>query len=58
MTVFRLKIRKRNFTFIASKYLYIYDDKIIGHMENDDSGTKNGITYDNSAFVLRTVYGV
>ena len=46
------------FTFIASKYLYIYDDKIIGHMENDDSGTKNGITYDNSAFVLRAVYGV
>ena len=46
------------FTFIASKYLYIYDDKIIGHMENDDSGTKNGITYNNSAFVLRAVYGV
>lgn len=46
------------FMVIASKNLYIYDDKIIGSDDNDKSGTRNGITYDNTAFVLRAVYGV
>lgn len=46
------------FAAIASKHLYIYDDKIIGNEDNVKSGTRNGITYDNAAFVLRAVYGV
>lgn len=46
------------FMAIASKNLYIYDDHINGNEDNDKSGTRNGITYDNSAFVLRAVYGV
>lgn len=48
-----------NETFAASKYLYIYDDKIAGHANNDATGTgNNGITYTNNRFVLRYVIGV
>lgn len=46
------------FLAIASKNLYIYDDHITGNEDNEKSGTRNGITYDNTAFVLRAVYGV
>lgn len=47
-----------DFSAIASKYLYISDGGITGCAQNAVSGTKNGITYNNAAFVLRTVYGV
>lgn len=40
------------------KYLYIYDDKIVGNQHNEGSGTKNGITYANNKFVLKYVYGI
>lgn len=42
----------------GTKYLYIYDNKIVGHDDNNLSGTNNGIAYDNSKFVLRYVIGV
>ena len=40
------------------KYLYIYDDKIVGNKHNEGNGTKNGITYANNKFVLKYVYGI
>ena len=40
------------------KYLYIYDDKIVGNQHNEGNGTKNGITYANNKFVLKYVYGI
>lgn len=43
---------------IASKVLKFSDDIITGVNNNSLSGTSNGITYDNSAFVLRYVIGV
>lgn len=50
---------------IAAKYLYIYDDHIDGYTStenvnvgNDCVVTANGITYKNSSFVLRYVFGV
>ena len=46
------------FGVIASKYLYIHDDKITGSDSNNKSGTANGITYNNAGFVLRYVIGV
>lgn len=46
------------FTYTGTKYLYIYDDRIEGHADNNASGTSNGITYNNSKFVLRYVIGV
>lgn len=47
-----------NFGYIASKYLYINDGSIAGHANNTTTGTANGITYANNAFVLRYVIGV
>lgn len=46
------------FSYIASKFLYINDSLITGHDNNRASGTTNGITYNNSAYVLRYVIGV
>lgn len=40
------------------KYLYLYNDKIVGHEKNSESITVGGITYDNSRYVLRHVIGV
>lgn len=45
-------------TRFATKYLNIYDDKITGHSNNDETGTASGITFTNNAFVLRYVLGV
>jgi hypothetical protein len=49
---------KSNFESVASKYLYINDGSITGHDNNTKTGTANGITYANNAFVLRYVIGV
>ena len=46
------------FGAIATKYLYINDGYITGHADNNVKGTVNGITYDNSAFIMRYVIGV
>jgi hypothetical protein len=46
------------FSFMAAKYLYINNEYITGNATNNAKGTANGITYDNSAFVLRYVIGV
>lgn len=47
------------FGIMASKYLYIHDDKIGGNDVNNQAGTAaSGIIYNNAAFVLRYVIGV
>ena len=43
---------------IGSKVLKFTDTTIVGVDNNKATGTANGITYDNSAFVLRYVLGV
>lgn len=48
-----------NLNYYATKYLYISDDKIVGHDNNKLTGTgTSGITYTNNRFVLRYVIGV
>lgn len=48
-----------NLNYYATKYLYISDDKIVGHDNNKLTGTAtSGITYTNNRFVLRYVIGV
>lgn len=48
-----------SFSVMATKYLYIHDDKIVGNDINDDTGTgTSGIKYENNGFVLRYVFGV
>lgn len=45
-----------SFAKVGVKYLYINDDKIVGHASNNQSGTAaSGITYDNAFYVLRYV---
>ena len=51
-------IATETFGTIGSKYVYVYDDRITGNDYNDDSGTKNGITFNNAYWVLRYVLGV
>ena len=47
------------FGIMATKYLYIHDDKIGGNDVNGEAGTgTSGITYNNAGFVLRYVIGV
>ena len=42
----------------AVKYLYIHDDRIVGHANNKTAMTVGGITHANNNFVLRYVIGV
>ncbi len=46
------------FASIATKVLYIKDNVITGHTNNTGSGSNNGVTYNNSKYVLRYVIGV
>lgn len=46
------------FEYIAAKYLRITDTGIAGDDANDDTGTSNGVTYNNGSFALRYVIGV
>lgn len=54
----------RNFNLCGSfgngvKYLYLWDDKIVGNDRNSSTDlTVGGITYDNTRYVLRNVIGV
>lgn len=45
-----------NYQYLGSKLIYVYDNKIVGHANNTGTGTRNGITYDNTRFVLGDVY--
>lgn len=53
-----IQLTTSDLSLVATKYLYIHDDKIVGHDNNTKSGTgASGITYTNSRFVLRYVIG-
>lgn len=48
-----------NLAYFATKYLYISDNKIVGHANNNLTGAStSGITRSNTRFVLRYVIGV
>ena len=44
----------------GQKYLYVYDNQIVGHANNNTAGTSSAtnIKYDNALFVMRYVIGV
>lgn len=47
------------YEFAGSKYLYIYDDRVSGHANNNKYGTGvSGVKYTNSHWVLRYILGV
>jgi hypothetical protein len=43
---------------IGKKYVYIHDDKIVGNDNNQGTATINGITFNNSYWILRHIIGV
>ena len=47
-----------NMAYIATKYLYIRNDGITGHNNNNLTFTNSGVTLNNNRFVLRYVLGV
>lgn len=47
-----------NVAYCATKYLYIRDDGITGHNNNNLTLTGSGLTLNNNRFVLRYVIGV
>lgn len=51
-------LTKEGFEKIGTKTIYLGNTTISGHAKNTQSGTINGITYDNYSFVLRYVIGV
>lgn len=46
------------FGYIATKYVYIYDTKIVGNDDNTKNRTGSGISYNNKCWVLTQVIGV
>lgn len=46
------------FGVVANKCIYIGDQELSGHAKNTQSGTSNGITYNNGFYVLRFIIGV
>jgi hypothetical protein len=46
------------FSGFGAKYLYIYDNRIVGHDTNTTSSANSGVTFNNSQYVLRYVIGV
>jgi hypothetical protein len=53
------QLSSSNLDHFATKYLYISDEKIVGHANNSMTGTGDcGITFNNARFVLRYVIGV
>ena len=37
------------------KYVYVYDDKVVGNAKNTGSQSLNGVTYNNSLYVLSEI---
>lgn len=44
------------FAHLGVKLVFVYDDRVEGHASNIQTGTANGITYDNTYFVLGDIY--
>ncbi len=54
-----VKLCNNTLNVFANKYLYIYDDHIKGHQNNDATGMgASGITFTNNRFILRYVIGI
>lgn len=46
------------FAVVGTKYVYVYDNRIVGNDDNNKSGTANGITYNNAYWVMTQVIAV
>ena len=57
-TGFCVNLCTADFSYVGCKMLYISNTLITGSSNNNQTGTKNGITYANNHWVLRYVIGV
>ena len=55
---FTFTLNNGKFGSVGTKYLYINNDSVVGHADNNLTGTGSGITYANNKFVLRYIIGV
>lgn len=53
-----VRLGSPGFVNMATKYLYISNDHITGHADNNTTGTNSGITYNNAAWVMTQVIAV
>lgn len=48
-----------NFAYMGTKRVYIHDSKIVGHADNNQTGTGgSGVKFTNNRFALRYVFGI
>lgn len=52
-----IPLRRYKNAMLGTKYVYVYDDRIVGHESNTATGTANNVPYANNKWVLRYVFG-
>lgn len=57
-TTVDVTLSSSKFASIATKTLYVSDNRVTGHADNTATGTANGITYANSQWVLTQIIAV
>ena len=54
----QMPLMTSGFGNVGCKYVYIYDDRVTGAANNNQSGTASGITYNNAYWVLTQIIAV
>lgn len=52
-----IPLRRDKNAMFGTKYVYVNDDRIVGHANNVATGTANNVPYQNNKWVLRYVIG-
>lgn len=54
----QMPLMTSGFGSVGCKYVYVYDDRVVGAANNNQSGTNSGITYNNAYWVLTQIIAV
>ena len=54
----QMPLMTSGFGNVGCKYVYVYDDRVTGAANNNQSGTASGITYNNAYWVLTQIIAV
>jgi len=54
----QMPLMTSGFGSVGCKYVYVYDDRVTGAANNNQSGTASGITYNNAYWVLTQIIAV
>lgn len=57
-TTVDVTLSSSKFASVATKTLYVSDNRVTGHADNTATGTANGITYNNAQWVLTQIIAV